>query len=921
MNRKPWTTLIRIALILILGAGTSIPTPAGASIPAAPEIVTAVDDFAETDEDIPVDVDVLANDSDHGGQLDPTSVTVVVPALVGSTSVDPQTGVVTYTPDPNIYGSDSFQYQVCNIQLLCDSATVYVTIISVNDPPFAQDDFVTIYDENTTIIDILANDFDIDGFLIPDSVEIVVEPTYGIVTFINPDTGAITYEPDPEVSGLDIFSYQVCDNDDACSQANVIVHRDLGVDPPVANDDLAETLEDTPVEIDILANDSGYNPEYPNLTIAFLPAHGSIAINIPQYTLTYTPNPNYYGSDWLIYRICNIYEQCNTARVDITIIPVNDPPVANDDIYTTLEDTLLVVPVESGVLNNDFDIENDPLSAVLWSDVTSGTLELEEDGSFTYLPAQDYYGVATFTYRAFDGEDYSNIATVTINILPVNDPPVAVDDTYNMLLNTVLNVPAPGVLANDYDVEDDPLSADLVSDVPSGMLNLNSDGSFTYTPEMDFTGAVSFTYRAFDGEDFSNIATVTINVVIGNLPPVAVDDAYEMLEDTTLTVPAPGVLLNDFDENDDPLQAVLLTSPPTGVLSFNPDGSFIYTPVPDFFGEVTFSYRAFDGEDYSAPATVRITVENVNDPPVAVDDSYNVLEDEVLVVPPPGVLANDIDVDGDVLTAMLVTGPLNGQLSLDPNGSFIYTPNLDYFGGDAFTYRASDGEYTSNLATVTIIVEPVNDPPVANDDVYYMSTFTVPVGFRLEITAQQGVLANDYDVDGDPLVASMYTIPPVDHIVNLSPNGAFTYDRPANFEGLVTFTYQVSDGEATALADVNIYVDYTPPTAEWLLPVEDNGFYTIPIYQKTIELRLTTSDSTSGVDRIEYIRWDPDEVRWVEMGLNSVAPYMLMIDVASLRFGPNEVRALVYDMAGNRTTVDHIWLIRSSLVFLPLVIR
>lgn len=749
----------------------------------------------------------------------------------------------------------------------------------------------------------------------------MVEPTLGIITYINPDTGDITYEPDPEVSGLDIFSYQVCDNDGACSQANVIVHRDLGVDPPVANDDQAETLEDTPVEMDILANDSGYDPEYPNLTIVFLPAHGSIAINIPQYTLTYTPNANFYGSDWLIYRICNIYEQCNTARVDITILPVNDPPVANDDTYNTLEDTLLVVPVENGVLDNDFDIENDPLIAVLWSDVTTGTLELEEDGSFTYLPAQDYYGVATFTYRAFDGEDYSNIATVTINVAPVNDPPVAVDDLYNMLLNTVLNVPAPGVLSNDFDVEDDPLTADLVSEVPSGNLNFNSDGSFSYTPETDFTGSVSFTYRAFDGEDFSNIATVTINVVIGNLPPVAVDDDYEMLEDTTLTVPAPGVLLNDFDENDDPLQAVLLTGPPTGALSFNPDGSFIYTPVPNFFGEVTFTYRAYDGEDFSAPATVHITVENVNDPPVAVDDSYNVLEDEVLVVPPLGVLANDIDVDGDVLTALLVTGPLNGHLSLDPNGSFIYTPDPDYNGGDAFTYRASDGEYTSNLATVTIIVEAVNDPPVANDDVYYFSPITVPVGNQLSINAQQGVLANDYDVDGDPLVVSMHTPPPVGHIVNLSADGAFTYTRPSNFEGIVSFTYQVSDGEATALADVFIYVDYTPPAAHWLLPVEDNGFYTIPVDQQTVELRLSTSDSVAGVERIEYIRWDPDEVRWVDLGANNVTPYTLFINATSLRFGPNEVRALVYDMAGNRTTVDHIWLIRLGIVFLPLVIK
>jgi VCBS repeat-containing protein len=189
------------------------------------------------------------------------------------------------------------------------------------------------------------------------------------------------------------------------------------------------------------------------------------------------------------------------------------------DTYTTLEDVPLIVPAASGILTNDTDVDGDPLTAVLVGNVSHGVLNLNTNGSFTYLSATNYNGSDSFTYRANDGTTNGNLATVTINITPVNDPPVANNDSYTTPENVSLIVPAAaGILTNDVDVDGDVLSAWLVTNVSHGSLNLKPDGSFTYTPNTNFYGSDAFTYLEDDGQIAGNIATVTINVVNTNAP-------------------------------------------------------------------------------------------------------------------------------------------------------------------------------------------------------------------------------------------------------------------------------------------------------------------------------------------------------------------------------------------------------------------
>src|SRR5437899_1789447 len=309
--------------------------------------------------------------------------------------------------------------------------------------------------------------------------------------------------------------------------------------------------------------------------------------------------------------------------------------------------------------------------------------------SLTYNQTSNYNPTDMFFYSASHDKACSGIATVRITVGDLNDAPVAINDSYTTAEDTTMNVSATGVLANDGDIDGDTLYAVLVSQPTHGSLRFNTDGSFSYTPTSNFVGTDSFTYKANDGQADSGIATVTITIGGANDAPVAVNDRYTTAEDTTLNVAAPGVLANDSDIDGDTLGAVLVSQPTHGTLTFNSDGHFSYTSAGNYNGTDSITYKANDGQADSGIATVNITITAVNDAPLAVNDSYTTAEDTTLNVAAAGVLANDSDVDGDSLSALLVSQPTHGSLTLNSDGSFSYAPTANYNGTDTFTYKAT----------------------------------------------------------------------------------------------------------------------------------------------------------------------------------------------------------------------------------------
>ena len=277
-------------------------------------------------------------------------------------------------------------------------------------------------------------------------------------------------------------------------------------------------------------------------------------------------------------------------------------PLARPDNYSTPVNAALAVAAP-GVLANDDNPTANALSAVLVAGPAHGTVNLRANGSFTYTPANNYLGADSFTYRANNGQN-SNVATVAITVIP--RPPAAADDTYSVFLGETLTVAAPGVLGNDQNPGGAALSAVLVDPPLNGTLNLAANGSFTYTPTVEFAAQDSFTYQADNGLA-SNVATVTIVIIDPSGPPVALDDSYSVAAGKTLTVTAPGVLANDIDPQGGALTAALADGPDHGTLALQPGGAFTYTPQAGFRGTDSFSYRASNGQQ-SEPATVTITV-------------------------------------------------------------------------------------------------------------------------------------------------------------------------------------------------------------------------------------------------------------------------------------------------------------------------
>jgi VCBS repeat-containing protein len=687
-------------------------------------------------------------------------------------------------------------------------------IFDLNSSPVANDDsYNGVVSGGTLTVAVaqgtLSNDTDPENDVLTASK--ATDPANGNLTAFNAD-GSFAYVADGGFVGTDTFTYKANDGNSDSGTATVSITVATSNVAPVANDDAYSVAEDATLNLaaaaGVLDNDTDANGD--GLTAAGLTttSNGTLALN-GNGSFTYTPNADFNGTDSFTYRANDGSLNSGTATVTITVNAVNDPPVAIADSYSVNEDATLTVGVVQGLLSNDTDTEGDALTAIKVTDAANGTLDaFGATGAFTYTPNPNFNGTDSFTYKSNDGAADSGTVTVTITVGATNDAPVAVADAFTVDEDATLTVAAgQGVLANDTDTEGGALTAAKVTDPANGTLNtFNADGSLTYTPDANFDGTDTFTYKANDGAADSGVATVTITVSAVNDAPVAAADSYAVDEDTTLTRnPAAGVLSNDTDIEGDSLTAIKVTEPGNGTLeAFGANGSFTYTPNADFNGTDAFTYKANDGAAGSGAVTVTITVGAANDAPVAVADDYSVDEDTTLTKKAnTGVLANDTDSEGDSLTAIKVTDPANGTLdAFGADGAFTYTPSADFSGTDSFTYKANDGAADSGAVTVTITVGASNDAPVAVADTYTVDEDTI-----LTRNANTGVLANDTDPDGDALTATQVT-DPANGTLSASANGSFTYTPDANFNGTDTFTYTANDGVAnSAIATVTITVN------------------------------------------------------------------------------------------------------------------
>ena len=347
------------------------------------------------------------------------------------------------------------------------------------------------------------------------------------------------------------------------------------------------------------------------------------------------------------------------------------------------------------------------------------------------------------------------------------------------------------LLNNDSDPDGDVITINTtpVTNVTNGILVINSDGTYTYTPNTDYFGTDSFEYEICDNgtPSLCDTALVIININASDILPVAVDDFETINEDETLSSTVAG---NDSGLEDTPVIFTVLTDVSNGALTLNTNGTYTYIPDPNFNGTDVFTYQVCDVDGDCATATVTITVNPVNDPVFANNDFASVDEDGVLNG--TTVLVNDGDLDGSVLTVNTtpVVDVTNGTLTLNSDGTYIYSPNPDFNGADSFTYTVCNDENPQECTTavVTITVNPANDLIFANDDFVSVNEDEVLNGTT--------VLVNDGDLDGSILTVN--TTPVVDvsnGTLVLNSDGTFVYTPNAGFNGTDNFTYQVCNNE------------------------------------------------------------------------------------------------------------------------------
>ena len=406
-----------------------------------------------------------------------------------------------------------------------------------------------------------------------------------------------------------------------------------------------------------------------------------------------------------------------------------------------------------------------------------------------------------------DGSSYSTIVTRNIQVNKVNDPPTGQPDSFVIYEDTELDCGC--ILINDTDPDGDNLVA-LHGDPPSHGTVTDLGGFFIYTPYPDYYGTDSFTYYANDGNENSQPTLVNITILPVNDAPIAINDAITTNEDTPIDIP---VLSNDTDV-DDILNAgmiVLLSSPTHGTVLVNIiTGAVTYNPTSNFNGNDSFTYQVKDASGATSnTATVAIIIQPVNDAPIANPDFATTPEDISVSI---SVLVNDGDIDSalDPSSLLAITSPTNGQAVVAPTtGTISYTPNKNFTGTDSFTYTVQDAEgATSAPVLVTITVTPVNDPPVAVNDVTDTDTKT-PVNIN--------ITSNDYDVDDVIITTSVtFTTQPIHGSLTYNAStGVVNYFPEANFLGNDSFTYTLKDpgGLTSSPATVTVTIVAAPNNA------------------------------------------------------------------------------------------------------------
>ena len=677
------------------------------TINAQNDLPTLNNDLTVTQEDTPVLIDVLKNDTDidANDQLNSDSLVIITRPVNGQAQVID--GKINYSPFNNFNGSDSFTYQVADsFGALGEAATVILNISGSNDAPVATDDIITTNEDTQVTFNILINDLDIDGEIDPTTISIITAARHGELS-IDPITADIRYLPNKDFNGSDSFGYVVKDSEDATSnEANVSITVTSVNDAPIANNDTVVLLEDMSHLINVLGNDTDVEQGIDPSTVILVspPSQGQLDLDPLSGKFSYTPAANFFGEDYFSYQVeDNLSGISNIAKVTLTVQSVNDLPIANPDTFILTEDT----SSNFAVLANDADIDGnlDESTINIIATTQHGELTITTNGTLNYTPAANYAGNDSFSYHISDNEGgISNDTEVNINITSLNDAPAFTSAPASQVDEDSLYRYSIKVL--DPDAHEELTITAVLPDWLELIDNHDGSAQLLGTPDNSQVGEHSINLIVIDNGKLTDSQTFILVVNNINDTPIANNLELTLNEDSQVMITPSG-----YDPELDSLHFSALTQPQHGQLDTLAE-PWIYIPNSNFYGTDSFTYIAEDHSSQSEVATVSINVSAINDRPFAQNDFATMAENTSISL---NVLANDSDIDGNIVTLNLISHPASGELILNPDNSLFYTPAFGFDGNISFSYQAIDElGASSELTLVNIAVTNTNTAPSIN---------------------------------------------------------------------------------------------------------------------------------------------------------------------------------------------------------------
>ncbi|MDF4399439.1 tandem-95 repeat protein, partial [Vibrio parahaemolyticus] len=729
--------------------------------------------------------ELLSNVDDE--DKDTLSVENLIIDKGNGTLVDNGDGTWTFTPQIDDDTEVSFTFDIIDDEDLVVSGSANLDILPINDAPNAENDVITTEEDTAVTIDVLVNDSDVEGDAL--SIQSASVPSeQGSVDIVD---GKLVFTPAENFNGEATITYIVTDGD-LTDEAKVTVTVTPVNDSPVAVDDTTSIQEDTAVTIDVLTNDTDVDGDKLSIESASVPKEQG-TVEVVDGKLVFTPVENFNGDAEITYIVTD-GQLTDEAKVTVTVNPVNDAPTIKvDAVESITEDAVNTDTVVASLTVRDTDTPEDQLTV---------SLENNSNGYFVLVGNEvklTQAGVGAVNNDELNLKDLTISASVSDGVNPtandsdslivnrVNDAPVAKDDIATTHEDTAVTI---DVLPNDSDVDGDKLSIQSAS-VPEAQGKVEIvDGKLVFTPAENFHGDAEITYTLTDGA-LTDQATVNVTVNAVNDTPVVESNLADqtLAEDFTPYTIDLNTAFSDVDNVDGEL--TFSVSGNSNVLVSIENGIATISPTADWNGSEILTFKATDPSGESISQTVNFTVAPVAD---IVADKATVVEDTPTIIK---VLGNDTFEGGDQVVSLDTNnGPANGTVSVNPDGSVTYTPNDNYHGTDSFTYIVTSGG-VSESTTVNVDVTPVNDAPVAKDDIATTQEDTA-------VTID--VLTNDTDVDGDKLSIESASVPKEQGTVEVV-DGKLVFTPAENFNGDAEITYTVTDGELTDEAKVTVTVN------------------------------------------------------------------------------------------------------------------